>query len=54
MKDRHIDDIGTFWEYGLALDYVAPGTFKDQKQGYFRYQISVGGPSEEFRFYANP
>jgi len=43
-----------FTEYGLAFDYVAPGTFRDQDQGYFRYQLSWGGPSEEFRFYVNP
>ena len=45
--------LGTFNEYGLAFDYVAPGIFKDQKRGYFRYQISYGGPSEEFRFYTD-
>ena len=45
---------GEQWtEYGLAFDYVAPGTFGDQKRGYFRYQISYGGPSEEFRFYSD-
>jgi hypothetical protein len=46
VRDRWID-------YGLAFDYVAPGTFKDQRRGYFRYQISYGGPSEEFRFNAD-
>jgi hypothetical protein len=50
-EDKYIDDIGTFAEYGLAVDYVAPGTFENQKHGYFRYQLSWGGPSEEFRFY---
>ena len=45
---------GAQWaEYGLAFDYVPAGTFRDQKRGYFRYQISYGGPSEEFRFYAD-
>jgi len=39
-------------EYGLSFDYVAPGTFSDQGRGYWRYQISYGGPSEELRFYA--
>lgn len=46
-------DLGNFNEYGLAFDYVAPGSFNDQKQGYFRYQISYGGPSEEFRFFTD-
>ena len=40
-------------EYALSFDYVAPNTFNDQPEGYFRYQISYGGPSEEFRIYAN-
>ncbi len=41
----------SFYEYGLSADYVAPGTFTGQRQGYFRFQISWGGPSEEVRFY---
>ena len=41
-------------QYGLAFDYVAAGTFEDQQAGYFRYQISYGGPSEAFRFFVDP
>ena len=42
---------GNNWgEYGLSFDYVAPGTFEGQRRGYFRFQISWGGPSDEFRF----
>jgi hypothetical protein len=52
-EDRHSDDIGNLFEYGLSFDYVPAGTFGDQDQGYFRYQISWGGPSEEFRFYTD-
>lgn len=50
------DDIteDSFHEYGLSFDYVAPGTFDDQDEGYWRYQISWGGPSDEIRFYASP
>ena len=51
--EEKIEDLGTFCEYGLCFDYVAAGTFTDQKRGYFRYQISYGGPSEEFRFYTD-
>ena len=50
-------------EYGLCFDYVAPGTFTDDQKtpcfdigadaGYWRYQISWGGPSEEIRFFAS-
>jgi hypothetical protein len=43
---------GTFNEYGLCFDYVAPNTFNDQRRGYFRWQLSTGGPGDEFRFYA--
>ncbi len=46
-------DLGRFNEYGLCFDYVAPGTFERQRQGYFRYQLSWGGPSDEFRFYCD-
>ena len=37
-------------EYGLCFDFVAPNTFDDQPFGYWRYQISYGGPTEEIRF----
>lgn len=39
--------------YALDFSYVEPGTFQDQHEGYFRYQISWGGPSDEIRFYVN-
>jgi len=51
-EDKYADTLGTFPEYGLGFDYVAPGTFRDQPEGHWRYQISWGGPSDEFRFYA--
>ena len=37
----------------LGFDYVEPKTFKDQKEGYWRMQISWGGPSDEVRWYTN-
>jgi len=43
----------SFHEHGLSFDYVSAGTFEGQKEGYFRYQISYGGPSDEFRFYTD-
>ena len=51
--DDGIDDIGTLWEYGLSIDKVEAGTFSDQRASYIRYQLSWGGPSEEFRIYDN-
>ena len=49
--DASNPDLGSFHEYGLCFDYVAKGTFGDQKRGYFRWQLSWGGPADEFRFY---
>ena len=53
-EDRHADELGTFPDYGLCFDYVPQGTFNSQKEAYFRYQLSWGGPSDEFRFFVNP
>lgn len=51
-KDEGDPDLGTLNEYGLCFDYVPAGTFKNRR-GYWRYQLSYGGPSDEFRFYAD-
>ena len=37
----------------LGFDYVAPHTFNDQAEGYWRWQFSWGGPSDELRAYVN-
>ena len=50
---EQFDSTGDFYDYGLSVDYVTPGTFKN-KAGYLRYQLSYGGPSEEVRFYFTP
>lgn len=52
--NEEVEDIGSLFDYGLSFDYVAPGTFQEQREGYFRYQLSYGGPSDEFRFFVNP
>ena len=56
MNDNKVFDEGNeenppFYEYGLSFDYVELGTFSDQQEDYFRYQLSWGGGSEEFRYY---
>ena len=51
--DASDDALGNMYDYGLCFDYVAPETFTDQPEGYFRYQLSYGGPSNEFRIYAD-
>lgn len=35
----------------LSWDYVEAKTFEDQKENYYRLQLSWGGPSDEFRIY---
>mgnify|MGYP001607415806 CR=1 FL=1 len=54
LEDREKSDenLGNMYEYGLSFDYVAPNTFEKQRRGYFRYQLSWGGPADEFRIYA--
>jgi len=37
----------------LGFDYVAPHTWDDQPEGYWRWQFSWGGPSDELRAYVN-
>ena len=38
---------------GLSFDYVAPHTFTDQAEGYWRWQFSWGGPGDELRAFVN-
>jgi hypothetical protein len=53
--EEEVEDLGSIFDYGLSIDYVAPGTFgEEQEEGYLRYQLSYGGPSDEFRFYLTP
>lgn len=45
----------SFYDYvrqtSLSWDYVDPHTFTDQVVGYWRLQLSYGGPSDEFRVF---
>ncbi len=52
-EDGYTNDGENLNEFGLSFDYVEPGTFRGQRRGYFRYQLSTGGPGDEFRFYAH-
>lgn len=49
LYQKTSEDLGRFEEYGLSFDYVT----RDKGPAYWRYQISWGGPSAEFRFYSN-
>lgn len=44
-------DLGRFEEYGLGFWYVPLGTYEDQSEGWFVWQLSTGGPGDEFRFF---
>lgn len=46
-------DHGSFFDYGLSIDYVTEPAENDV-ESYLRYQLSCGGPSEEIRFYYSP
>ena len=37
----------------LGFDFVPAYTFEDQEEHYFRWQLSWGGPSDEFRVYTD-
>jgi hypothetical protein len=52
-EDQTTEDLGNLCDYGLCIDLVEAGTFKGQREDYIRYQLSYGGPSEEFRLYKN-
>ena len=47
------EELGSLNDYGLCIDFVEAGTFQDQRSDFYRYQLSWGGPSEEFRIYKN-
>ena len=51
--EQKTEDLGSLYDYGLCLDFVEAGTFENQKASYHRYQLSWGGPSDEFRIYLN-
>lgn len=44
-------NLSLFHEYGLSFDFVDVHSFEDMDEGYYRYQLSWGGPGDEIRFY---
>jgi len=54
---QELNQYEDFFDYcnqaGLCFDRVEAGTFNDQRAAYWRWQLSYGGPSEEFRLYDN-
>lgn len=63
LKDYFKDDFQElagwedFFHYvnnaGLSFDRVEAGTFEGQRAGYWRWQLSYGGPADEFRLFDN-
>ena len=51
--EQETKELGSLNDYGLSIDKVEAGTFRGQREDYIRYQLSWGGPSEEFRIYKN-
>lgn len=45
-------ELGRFEDYGLCLDYCDPA--EHERESYLRYQLSYGGPQDEFRFFLSP
>ena len=55
LKGDYFQEYEDLFDYvnnsALSWDYVEAGTFEDQEEGYYRLQLSWGGPSDEFRIY---
>ena len=47
ILDSNDEDSGIY-DYGLSFDWVDPD---GKRAGYYRWQLSWGGPSDEIRFY---
>ncbi len=45
-----VEKLGRLEDYGLCIDKVEPDA-AGKHPGYWRYQLSWGGPSEEFRYF---
>ena len=51
-KGRQVDLLNPEFDY-LGFNYVEPGTWPEQLEGYYRWQFSWGGPSDELRAFVN-
>jgi len=50
---EEVKNLGNVDEYGLCFDYIPAETYKNQDEGYFSWQLSWGGPSDEFRIFVD-
>jgi len=55
FMNKHDDETRQeFYQYGLSFDFVDKRDLSwREKESYYRYQLSWGGPSDEIRFYKN-
>jgi hypothetical protein len=47
---RH-PELGRLENYGLCFEYVEADRYPDLDRGFFRWQLSTGGPAAEIRFH---
>jgi len=56
-KHEDLQSYDSLFDYvnqsALGFDFVSVNTFKNQDRGYWRLQMSWGGPSDEFRIYVD-
>ncbi|KKL67901.1 hypothetical protein LCGC14_2130370 [marine sediment metagenome] len=52
-EEGETEELGGLADYGLDISKVEAGTFEKQREDYIRYQLSWGGPSDEFRIFKN-
>jgi len=52
-ENQETEELGSLNNYALSVGWVKAGTFEGQRADYWQYQMSYGGPSDEFRIYKN-
>ena len=52
-SERYVGNLGRFDEYHLWFGYEEGGTSQNKEAGYWQYQLSTGGPGDEFRFFTD-
>ena len=51
--DQETEELVSLNNYELDISLIEAGTFEGQRAEYICYQLSWGGPSDEFRIYKN-
>ena len=53
VHPKGTEELGHLSTYALSFDYVEAGTFSDCDESFYRWQLSYGGPQDEFRFFVD-